>query len=740
MELGNLRAEILKLTAGNKFFQSKAFSRTFFIILSPQMEHLKKWFETWFPLPDESLYDIYQWVVLEDSHEDEISIERDVQNAWQTAFSVKTLNRLTTKGYQIIDTANQVILLGDLTDTNIMRKLELVQKAFFEILHKWGVSTIPIYWVGLFLIRNLDITEDGKTEIRHAVNLADFKKWAKENLDKLFLIDISNRFGTVVSDSKDLHYLIGQLIYILVKKPIEFAETFRAEAFTEWIKRGSPQEGKVAGFSGISILIPIDQILETLLLRKGAELLENAFLGEIPEEKVDLYYSLIVGKHYLNSTDTLYDYLLKSSDYPLVDPFTSNGKNEAVEFDINQPDIFLKYIETLSSSFDKYLDNNKNLLKNLLNKHLEEFKFTLADLTDAIITKEKNGILIAESFLQRLQSHLSELMESLKSQPLPSFKIDNQLKDLKTELLTGPRKESTIARLSLLLLIMILGMFLSPKLLDKKMVFLSIVSIIFFVIGLVQLNAWENRVERLVSSIWKQLQERWKSAMGKMFQDLLKEILPAYIEAVEEILSKVSAAKERLQEIIEFFKINYIAKVPEESAFWVYVTDYEKELDKYLSLIKIDLPSHTPEYILGEKLAGQWNRFSPPGESEFNKWEWKIIEEASLKVAPFAAEIANISICEMLRSLPDKFESFKELVGRASSPFLILKPNFSSTGGTIGTFEIPPEKCDDIFNELEHAVSGNFSSLKKMNSNSIYRISLFCFYEGVGIDSVQMEE
>lgn len=110
MPLKILREEILKKTASQKYPQSETVSRTFYVLTSPSMNHLKDWFHKWFPVPDEDLKKIYPWITIEASSDLPANLSEIISQSWLEAFSAGTANNLTSNGFRIMDTANQIIL------------------------------------------------------------------------------------------------------------------------------------------------------------------------------------------------------------------------------------------------------------------------------------------------------------------------------------------------------------------------------------------------------------------------------------------------------------------------------------------------------------------------------------------------------------------------------------------------------------------------------------------------------
>jgi len=721
MPLKILRRQIFEKTAPLKFPWGRDVSRTFYVLISPKMCYLKDWFQRWFPIMDDKLRGIYPWIILDAKSKADTS--QIITQVWDEAFSAETLNSLIGKGFRLVDTANQIILIGELTEENVVEKLKSIYNSFES--RKLGSSQTSPYWVGLFLLRK---KEEG--EIKTPLDFDEFLSWAQEHLHRLFLVDISNGYSEI-SRQEDLHFLLGQLLYILTRKPMELENEFGG-----WLRRDSPEEGRCTGFSAISVLTPIDQLLEIALITKGAEVLEEAFFGDFPEERVGGYLNSLLNRTGLSSYETISSLLRRNPKYPLIDPLPGGG--EPI-WDLEHPEGFTSYLEDLDAKLPGYAEENERSMKEIERILLEDFRYELLDHLNAAISRERGGVGIAERFLEKLKKRMEDISKKIPDEssrpvypdPLPL------IRKLEDKIQKGPRRESVAVRTILLGITALLGALSSRALFDIP----SLLFPLFFLLGigggLLYWYAWRNRTESLVIKIQRAIREKWDVLMKERCDRVMRGLIPNCISLIEEIESRVKATSCRLKELIDYSKSKHEAPAPMCSAFWMYAIKSSDEMREYSDMIGADISSMATRYLLNERPLELWERTSPSGSEEFNPWEWSLVEKAALMLIPYIGGILDLSVCRILRDSPERAENFAELFRRNSSPFIVLKAG--GFGGEVrGTLEISEGGCEDIREMLENSVRGCFSSLSTTDSPTAYRISLFSFMEGIELNSLEV--
>ncbi|MBE0674900.1 MAG: hypothetical protein IH591_09590, partial [Bacteroidales bacterium] len=265
--MDRLRREIAEITYSHKISEDKMVSRIFYVPVNEEFNSIQSWFSQWFPVHDEILQQIYCWLP-SDSDDDPKTL---IESSWRKAMDANLLKKLTTKGYRLLDNSVQVIFLVDLSIPGSYEKLDKLIRIFNEYVGNWG-SGINVVYTGIAILRNYQ-AEGNK--VIFPENLEPFFDLSAASLNRLFCVDITNPQGTFISDASDMNFFIGQLLYFLTQKPIDANSLHRSSSYAEWVSKIDAQKGLATAFSAISLLLPIDYIMEVCLVRKGAELLEN---------------------------------------------------------------------------------------------------------------------------------------------------------------------------------------------------------------------------------------------------------------------------------------------------------------------------------------------------------------------------------------------------------------------------------------------------------------------------------
>jgi len=721
MPLEELRTKIYALTAPRKVPQSKYVSRTFYVMISPSLDHIAYWFHQWFPLTESGLELLYPWIT-----SDQASKEDVLLRTWQQSFDAKTINGLIVKGYRIVDTTNQLIFVADLSEQEAHERIQKVDQIFADLHKKQTGDSLPLFRTGIFLVRPDD----------RGNNLSNYDEvfaWAQGHLDRLFIVNMSNPRGAMYTDPTDLHFLIGHVLYVLTKGPIDAAIESRTDQYREWLKGNSPSNGWCTGFSGISVLVPIDQIMETILIGKAGELLQEALFQTPLDERVDARVLSFLNKSSLNSAEVFRKELAQNDRYPLLDPFAERqkvGGKTPSKWDLRNPEKFISLVDAIDAGLPGLASENGKIMLQIASKHFEEFRYQLLEEVNAIIAGEVGGFNVAESFLQKLREQIKKLLPKEVS-PAQYSDVVPLTRRLAQDVQRGPRRESVSVRTIFLVFTSFL---IGWTVLDSSLFTIGL-AFLAALTGFIYWNAWTTRIERLVVSIWETLLGKWNSLLDHEETKVMFHKLPEYDATVNEVISQIKSAAERLKEIIDFSQENYLAPAPSGSAFWMYVLNRREDIVKYQKLIDVNLGDLTREYLVSRQPLELWQRLSPKGTSEWNEWEWKLIESAALHLLPHGTQVLELSVCQLLRENELQLDNILELIIRSAEPFLVLKPD-EPKGSYAPTVEIQSEGCSDIRSRITKAIENNFRTVQIQDAKSIYRISFYCFSEGVNLESV----
>lgn len=731
MPLETLRREIFEKTSAFKSPRQDFLSRTIYLILTPSMGHLRDWFHSWFPDSDDSIRYIHPWYTVERNLKPD-KFKQILTSIFLEAFSVETSNKLISKGYQLLNTANQVILMGDMTEEETAEHLKLVQETFSEIIGKFGQHESPVYFTGIFLCRNLT-SNNGNVVLKSCSELKNKLMSCSTNLDRLFLIDIANLAGSIVSKEKDMHFLIGQLLYVLSRKPMDFIHEQNPSAFGEWLRRTRPDEGQCNGFSGISILNPIDQLLETLLIVKGGEVLDKAFFSNTDEGRIDYYTKSLINNTHLNSSEVFGKMLQKNENISLIDPF-KNVEDTNSAWDVDNPDDFTTFIDTLDAHLADDALENKKMIEASGEFLLDNFRYELLEHINAVISNESGGLMMAESILAKLKKAITEMIpEKGSDKPFPD--ISNLIHILGVLSQKGPRKASVIARGTVLTLAAMAGLGASGAILDAPFIAFTILTVFAVGSATVYWYGSKNSIEKMVSDIWKKLFEKWQILMNKVIEDILIQLLPQYIAEIDDMINRVQASQKRLREVVAFFRTEYTATLPEHSSFWLYAVNDRDNFIRYLPQIQTNNQEIASAYLKEDKPLELWNRTAPVNAAELNEWEWTLGEKIAMRLLPTSNNIIDLSVSKLLNDAPNQKRSFLELLKGSALPFLCVKPG-TPRFAPQAIVEIQDED-NNLYTKIEESVGGSFSVMDRKRALSPYRISLFSFAENIEIDSLK---
>lgn len=732
MALEFLRRAIFEETRALKTPKTDVLARTFYIVLSPSMGHLQDWYHKWFPDPDEAIRHIHPWYITA-SGDDDTELKKKLKSMFLGAFSADITNKLINKGYRLLNTATQIILIGDLTEDGFVQYQESVHAIFRAIVNEYGNHEAPVYFTGVFLCRRIIKGDDGSYETKSCGCISDQLK-SKDQLDRLFLIDIANASGVVVSEEQDMHFLVGQLLYNLSKKPLEFSEAKNYAAFGEWLHRVRPCDNKCSGFSGISILNPVDQMLETLLIAKGGEVLQSAFLGEFDDSKVDFYTKSLINNTHLNSLEVFSKMLKENKTAPLIDPFR-NIESVKSALQMDEPDVFATYIDSLDAHLAGDAAENRRIMDSLAQLLLDKFRYELFEHVNAAIANETGGLLIAEKSLAQLEGIIAAMIPEKKpDQPFPD--ISNLILKLVEICKKGPRKLSVIVRGALLCLMTGAGMLSSKVMFDLPFVVFPLTAVLAAASITIYWYGSKSQVERRVSDIWQNLITKWNILMGKEYSETFANFLPQYISMIDALSENVETSKKRLQEVVDIFMSQYVAALPVHSAFWLYAVNSREDLMRNLPLVQANIREAAAAYLKEERPLALWNRTAPPNSSELNEWEWTLGETIGLRLIPSAKRIVDLSVSQLLNDSPVQTKAFLELLKGSAQPFLMVKPGTPACHSQ-ATVEMPDEASDELYKKIELAVSGAFQGMDRKRSMSPYRISLFSFAENIDMGSMK---
>lgn len=709
-----------------KFPLPQKTSRTFFFLVSPGMQGVKERFQEFFPVPAE-LSQLYPWLLMQEEEAFRIEAEESVKQA----FAAKRMEEITMRGFSILDSINQVIVIADLCDLDIYYRIAGGCKIIKETIHKIIDPRTPVYWTAIFTLRrpeSLETVKDETTEVQ-STDSNIVKQISREPFQSLFhrtfLLDISNPLGTLISDPKDQDCLIGHLLYFLTTYPI-IAES--SDKYADWLVR-TAEEGCVSGFSAFSLVLPADQILETVALSKGAEVMKESLFTGSSIHHYSFYLNNFLQKNFLLELGEVKKTVSEDSDFPLKEPVS-----HLPDFLTMRPEDYLETMNTLDASLPNIAKDNEVIMEKIGEKRLKEWKESLENHLEAMITQETGGLLLARKFLQELLNHLEKLTSDQVAPPQyndpgPCISVIRRLVQY------GPRKEGIYGRALVLAVVMDVGV--SSFTLAPWMKVPLLILLPLSILALAAFVSYYNRqeFENQILKLERLLREKWRILIDTGKRKAAKKLLEEFINIVKQLDKEVEAALNRVTELVHYFQTEYIPSFPEEFAFRKFVVRDRDELLHYKDLCKANVSRVAIDYIERDRPLHLWRRLSSHGASQPNEWEQHIMEMAAIRLLPDCGDIVNLHILSSLQAGQEKFERYKMAIVRGIQPFLTIRPG-ASPPELNGKLETEPKGSHPVVEKLINALSGYFQNIEQIETRAPYRLSFFGFLEGAKIDDI----
>jgi predicted Holliday junction resolvase-like endonuclease len=683
------------------------------------MRSIKQWYIQWFPLLDTILAPFSPWIIDGDNADTEI--DDLIFTTVRAAYDASLITDVIGKGYRIIEGADQIILAADMSEAESMDKLNKYYQVLSDSFKKLNIDMPHV--IGVFLLSSSQDTESGDPGENSSVLLSDMMKWAGDKLCKVFLLDNVNGY-MVIKNPADKNSLVGQLLYFLARKPVNAERDNNFSIYTDWLTADkNPEDSIVNSISAVSLCTPIDQVIETLLVRQSGSLLQEAFIDPVDNSNdiAEDYNLSFCNKVMLNS----YESLVETYHRDILNPFS-----EAFPvFNIENPKQFCHYADEIDRGMPNYVDTNSELMKASGDQHIGVFTYSYDEHVAKIISSEKGCFPVASAFFEKTKEHLTSIIP--EDPPLPKergYEVAGAIQQLLEETENGPGKKALIIR-SLILISMFLLTFITGDFSYYSFIFLA-VAIIVSAGSVFYWNGWKTRMGRMADEIKENLEARWKKEMAEETHNIICQAQPLYQEVIESSVKRVQNAGERLSNVINYFRNEYKAPEPEDTAFWLYPVDFIS----YQGMMKQYETDFVHSIIKDEEPLQLWQRLVNDG-AEINRWEWELAEKVAIRMMPYCSDILNESICALIIKNRSQLENLIALFKKLSPPFLRLRPG--KTSGLSGVLEAYAENCGEFITMLQNMISDEYSSsIQVVDSNTPYRITLFSLLEGIGIKNI----
>lgn len=732
-----LRQQVSQLTADRNFPVPRQISRVFFVVVSSSLFPLKPWFQQWFPIRDDEIAQFYPWLLVP---EQEDVFRKEAEAAVGRAFSADRANTITLRGISILDSINQVLVVADLCDRDISHKMARTCKIIDNVLQRFIDPRSPVYWTGIFLLRrppsqvagNEKKTEDAGEKI------SGLPSSGKEIIDQIlqeapwslfhrvFFLDISNPQGTFLSEEKDQRCLAGHLLYFLITYPMS-AEL--PHQFAEWLLRNNADEGFVSGFSAFSLVVPIDQILETIAIFKGTEVMKESLLTERSPDRHLLYLSDFLQKNSMLQLEEVKKAVSEDSSFPLRDPTDS-----LPDFSTMRSEDYLETVNAIDGSLPGTAKDHAEAMEKIGERLLINWKESLEDHLETMATHELGGLLMAKKFLQSLQTHIEKILPP-KVEPPQYSDPGGCILTLWRLLDRGPRKEAIYGRALTLALVSEVAVASFPlSLLTKVLLLVGLPALSLALAFFVSYSA-RQEIQNQILTLVRLLREKWKALIEAERLKVAERCLKDLLERVKKLQKEVESALKRVEELVDYFQNRYLPPFPEEFAFWKYVVKEREELLQFQDLCRADISTVAGDYLEKDRPLLLWHRLSPPTTSEPNPLEQSLVEKAAIRVLPDCADILNLHILSFLQTGNRQIDGYKMAMIRGAQPFLNLHPG-SRSPELNAALEVESGDDRPFIEQLMRALSAHFHTIQQVSARSPYRLSFFGFLEGAKTDDV----
>lgn len=720
----DLKLKIDQLTKDQRFSFPQKVSRTFFFQVSPGRSDLKDFVKEFLPIPNE-ISPLYPWFIMEDLH----SFSTQVQEKVKLAFEAGNLQEIVFRGFSILDSINQVIVIADLSEKGVFEKLIEGSRVIESELKKIIGAKIPVYWIAILVLRKPPRENFDQEVSEKVTKISNLVKGGSEKestllFQRIFLLDISNSQGTLISKQKDQDALICHLLYFLTIYPLV---TDSPDQYSEWLVK-TEEEGSVSGFSGFSLVFPINQILESVTLFKSVELMREALLSEYSIHHHSFYLNSFLQKTLLLSLEEVEKTLSEDPDFPLKDPLS-----HLPDFFSMRPEDYIETMDALDASLPNISKENEEIMNKLGEKRLREWNELLEDHIESIIRQEKGGLLTAEKLLKELKSHLEKLLSQKEDLPLYEDPA-TRLLILRQLVQFEPKKESIYARFLVLAATLDIGISSLPITLWIKLLYLMGLPIMILFLAAFVSHSNRQKIENQILILEKILRGKWRAFREVAQKKAAKKLIENFLNIVDKLQMEISRASSRLLELLNYFQELYFPDFPEELAFRKCVVKEREEILNYRDLCKADIPQLATNYIERNHPLSSWKRLSLSVGLPPNKWELHIMEMAAIQILPDCGDIINLSILSYLQS-QNNFGRFWNLIIRGIQPFLILRPG-ASPAELKAFLENGDNMTHPLIRTLEKELLKYFNIVHKFKIRSTYRLSIFGFMDDVKIEEV----
>jgi len=722
MPLEHLPGKIRETTRALMSGHQLQVARTFHVVISPGLEMLPEWYAEWFPEQDELLTREHPWLILPPGSTADQAFVNRVTEICMAAFDVGAVNELIGKGYQLRENHNQVILIADATDPDALQSLREVREVFKSVTTTLLNQAHPFFFSAILLLKKI-VQAGQQIEIRQPNNKEELQQWLSQEVDRAFLIDLNNA-GYSIKEELDLLFLVGQLIHFLAQSAVQDS----MDQFGEWMRRGGAHDGQCAGLSATSLSVPIEQILENLLVIKGADLLDARLLGEYDEKQLANHLLVWYNHTYSHSLESLTGHLLTHCEPRLLTPFGVENESLPEIWSVENSGKVMQEVDLADAAMPARLAENEQILSAFCETRELDYGYDLSAFIDAIIATSRGGFGLAEAFLLSLREKIEEMIPEEIEEPR-YLDVAPFLADLRKKVDNGPR---------LIPLLLRAGLFALPALiaalLDFQWPFVA-AALFCALLPLLQWHAFNTVVDRKVVRLWEAFSNKWQACLQNIGLRKASDLLNGYLHIIDEQLDRLGKARQRSETLITLFKESAARPIRDASAFWHYVMHTPEDYLEEVAQLETDAPGIEARFMNQVKLENLVDRLALAGTEPPSSAEWQLLEEAALLYLPSAAHLVDRNIMELLLGKAEKFKTFFAILQQTATPFLQLLPGETAMNFA-GYWEVPGNLPEALRKGLANATNGITPSTCLISGNP-FRIAFYTFIDGVPMRNIR---
>lgn len=734
--LGYLRKKIAELAVERQRVSEKQTARAFVYLASPSLTPSKEWFEQYFHPFETAATQLRMWLLSQGEMEQFKTIVRE---AVTTVYDPNLAVELARENIDIVNALDQVLVVADLTETGTAERLVRECRVIADTLAQSTIADTHLNWTAVFLISRTaseaspagpgDGRESGRsarsaamTSLQHIVD-----ELGADSFTRVFLLNHLNKERTLIARDEDWHCLIGQLLYFLLSFPLS-AESMGG--YANWAHANSPSENLVTGFSAVSFVLPVEQILETVTVAKGAEIMNIALLTQRHPDRHRFYLRSFLQKNLLSGIDEAKTAFATDKKIPLRDPIASFP-----DFAKMCPGDYTETMSSIDAALPTVTLENYEKMKKITEQRLQDSSFSLDEHLDGMVSGEQGGLLMAEQFLKELKTHLIRITPGdVKS---PQFDDPGvEIKAIRRMDDRIPRKGALVGRTLVLILGSLLAVSTLPIPVSSKVPLFAVLPAAWLLVSTIVYVTLRQELKNHIVRLLSLLRGKFQVLMSARQEEVTKNLLNELLKLVNEHLEAVKTSRERLETLVKYFREEYHPEPPKEFAFWKYVVPVDSLRREYLKLCSADIEAEARSYIL-ERPLYPWKRLTVFRKLPPDHWEWGLIEKAAQLLD--CGAIINLTVQEYFERARPEYRGFKSVVMMLTAPFLLVQPMPSS--GALPERRLMVEcgstAITPTMDAFIHDLSLHVSDVKAYGRAQPYRISFFGFLEGVSIDDVE---